>query len=55
VKSECGTHSKNETPVLGSSVPDLGVKLGVVHILVIFQDRLMFNHIIQMVSAKAFD
>jgi len=33
-------HSKNETPVLGSSLPVLGVELktGVEHILVIFWD-----------------
>ena len=40
-------HSKNKTPVLGSAKPALGVKLnGIMRILVTFQDKRVFRHII---------
>jgi len=44
-------HLKNEIPVLESFGCE--TKTGVVGILVIFQDRPMFIHIIQKVSARA--
>ena len=44
-------HSRIDTPLLGRSLPVLAMKLKqVVRILVIFQDRPMFSHIIQEVS-----
>jgi len=49
--------SKIETPCFRESFRVLDVILfltGVVGILVIFQDRPMFSHIIQRVSARAF-
>jgi len=50
------TSQLKQSPVLGSSIPVLGVKpkRGVVRILVIFQDRPMFSRTIQNVSARAF-
>ena len=47
--------SKNKIPVLGNAIYLFwGTKTGVIRILVIFQDRPMFSHIIQKVSARAF-
>jgi len=39
-------HSKNKTPDLGDAMSVLGMKLWVEGILVIFQDRPVFSHII---------
>jgi len=47
-------HSKHKTPVLGNDIPVFGAKPKQVRILVVFQDRLMFSHIIKKVSARAF-
>jgi len=47
-------HGKNKTPVLQSSIPILGAKLkrGSTYFMVHFQDRPMFSHIIQKLSAR---
>jgi len=47
----------NKTPVLGNVVPtcfECETKTGVARILVIFQDRPVFSHIIHKVSVRAF-
>jgi len=51
-----GLHSENDSPVLGISYLCFGFenKPGLVRILIMFQDRPMFSHIIQKVSARAF-
>ena len=49
-------HSKNKTPYRGIMLYLFGceTKTGVVCVLVIFQDRPMFSHIIKKVLARAF-
>jgi len=43
-----------QNPVLGSAIPVFETKTRIARILVIFQDKPMFSHIIQNVSARAF-